>query len=64
MGNFAKTMQAYCTQACVPSIDAAFLLRNAKGELDPKKLAAVPQDKLAALVVAALKHCHESLAKE
>ena len=51
---FAKTMQERAALLGVPCVDASHLQRNAKGEIDLKAIAPVPQDKLAALALAGL----------
>ncbi|HLX61778.1 MAG TPA: hypothetical protein VKX17_10895 [Planctomycetota bacterium] len=59
---FAKSAEELCTQYGAPMVDASFLWRNAKGEIDPAKAPNATPEKLALLAMTALKHVHDSLA--
>lgn len=64
LAEFSTQMQGVCQKLGVPYVDAKKLAANAKGEFDPKAITPVAQDKLMLLVMTALKHCHDSMAKD
>jgi hypothetical protein len=60
---FIKSVAGMCAQLGVPMVNLAVPPKNAKGEPDPKA-GAEPMDKGALLVMNAIKHVHDNLAKD